>query len=271
MKTCVACNAKLKYLGESSGAAIYQCSVCGLGVTGNGHAEDYVAYHRDPVYIKETAQFSNIFSKRVNIISRFKRSGKALEVGSSAGIFLSLLKSRGWEVQGVEPSKPAAKVALKRSIPTIVNTFEEANLKEKFDIVIFNHVLEHMNDPVKVLEKAGQVLRKGGLVFIDVPNFASLAARLKGVGWRYILPREHRWHFTPTSLFVLLEKAGFTPVYWEAHSGVWGYDRPLEELWQSLLGGKKRFFQNTITAIPTFMLTKLKAGTGLTVVAQKIK
>lgn len=269
MKSCIACNSNLKFLGENQGVAIYQCPDCGLGATA-GEQEEYEAYHRDPVYITEREQFSNIFQKRVDIISRFMKKGKVLEVGSSAGNLLVLLKRRGWEVQGVEPSGSAAKEAEKRAISTLNTTFEEAEFKEgEFDLVIFNHVLEHMEDPKEVLKKVNRILRKGGRVLIDVPNFASLTARVGGAGWRYILPREHRWHFTPTSLFVLLEKAGFAPIYWEAHSGIWGYGKPLAEVVQALKGRKKRFFWDTLTALPTFVLTKLKAGTGLTVVAQK--
>lgn len=269
MKPCIACNFELKFLGENQGVAIFQCPVCGLGMTGNGKHEEYTAYHRDPVYVKEEKQFRNIFEKRVDAILQFIKKGKALEIGSSTGLFLSLLKKRGWEVQGIEPSKPAAKTAIARGVPTLIATFEKAPLKDKFDVVILNHVLEHMDNPRAVLKKAAGVLNKGGFILIDVPNFASLAARAGGVGWRYILPREHSWHFTPTSLFLLLEKAGFAPLYWEAHSGIWGHARPFLEVWQSFAGRKKRFFRNVATALPTLVLSKLKAGTGLTVVAEK--
>lgn len=271
MKKCLVCNKRLKFLGKNDSFDIFRCPFCGLGTTaGIFPKTQYSAYHRDPVYIKEEKQFKNIFEKRVGIILKFKKAGKALEAGSSTGVFLSLLKKRGWEVQGVEPSL-AAGVAEKKGIPTINTTFEKAKLKdETFDLIVFNHVLEHMENPIQILERANRVLKKGGIVLIDAPNFASLSARILGSRWRYILSKEHRWHFTPKSLSLLLEKVGFKVVYRETRSGIWDYGNPLEEIWQALVGRKKRFFIDILTAIPALAVTVLKLGTGLTVVAKKL-
>lgn len=272
MKECLACNKKLRFLGENSGLDIFRCPSCGFGITSGIFSKtQYSAYHRDKVYVKEKEQFKNIFDKRVGIILKSKKGGKALEVGSSTGVFLSLLKERGWEVQGVEPSATSAQAASKMGIPTINTTFESAEIpKNSFDVIIFSHVLEHMEDPHTVLNKANQILKNGGIILIDVPNFASLTARLAGAGWKYILPKEHRWHFTPQSLSLLLNEAGFRVVYWETHSGIWDYGNPLKEIWQALTGRKKRFFTDVLTAIPASIITKLRLGTGLTLIAKKV-
>lgn len=269
-ENCIGCSKKLEFLGKNEEWDIFRCSSCGLGATyGIFPKAQYSAYHRDRVYIKEEKQFKNIFEKRVGIILKFKKEGKALEVGSSTGVFLSLLKERGWEVQGVEPSV-ASGAAEKNGIPTLNTTFEKAELKDDtFNLIIFNHVLEHMEDPIQILEKANRVLKKDGIVLIDAPNFASLSARMSGAGWRYILPKEHRWHFTPKSLTALLEKSGFEIIYRETHSGIWGYGNPLKEIWQAFIGRKKRFFTDIFTAIPAFIVTQFRLGTGLTILAKK--
>lgn len=271
-RKCISCGRRFKLLGENDGIKILQCKACGLGATEQrGKQRQYAAYHRDQVYIKEKEQFRNIFEKRVKIISKFKNTGKALEVGSSTGIFLSLLKQQGWEVQGIEPSKPAASAAQKRKIPTIVATFENADiLQNSFDLIIFNHVLEHMANPREVLQKANAILKKDGLIFIDAPNFGGLSARILGSSWQYILPKEHRWHFTPQALSLLLEKAGFKMLYCETHSGVWSYGNPAKELWQSLVKLRKRFFTNIITFFPSFIVTKMEMGSGVIIIAQKV-
>lgn len=271
-QNCIACSSSIKLLGAAQSKQIFVCPKCGLGATfGPGRKTQYHDYHRDKVYIKATDQFRNIFQKRLDIISKIGSKGKVLEIGSSTGLFLSLMHEKGWEVLGIEPSATSSAVARRRDIPVLNTTFELANLKiASFDVMIFNHVLEHMESPIEVLRKARKLLRKDGIIFIDVPNFASLTARVRKTGWKYLLPKEHRWHFTPTSLFLLLEKTGFAPVYWEAHSGIWGYGSPYLELWQSFKGIKKRFISNILTALPTWFLTKLKVGTGLTVVAQKL-
>lgn len=269
---CIACGSNIKFLGNVQKKDIFVCRKCGLGQTvGNFTKEQYHDYHRDPIYIEAADQFRNIFKKRLDIISKIGTKGRVLEVGSSTGLFLSMLKESGWDVIGVEPSATSSSLSRKKDLPVLNTTFELANLpNNSFDVIIFNHVLEHIDSPLDALKKARRLLRHDGIIFVDVPNFASLTARIRKSGWRYLLPKEHKWHFTPTSLFLLLEKTKFETVYWEAHSGIWGYGSPYLELWQSLSRLKKRFIWNVVGALPSWFLTKLKAGTGLTVVAQKV-
>lgn len=263
---CPACGES--FLPEGWVAA--RCGKCGIGKTISSPGMDYSRYHRDEVYTQEKALFRNIFRKRANIIFKLKTTGRALEVGSSTGILLSLLKEKGWDVLGVEPSREAFLEAKGAGVPTLQATFERAKIQDSyFDLVIFNHTLEHMDDPVEVILKAKRVLKGDGLIFIDVPNFGSLAARFWGERWKYLLPQEHKWHFTPKSLFLLLKKSGFRVIYQETHSGIWGCADPLLEVQQALLGRKKRFFIDILTAIPAFIITKLGFGTGLTVVAKR--
>lgn len=287
VRICTACATPLNFLGNSGESQIFKCPSCGLGATVNkfavgtvnkfaigmvnGKTEKYAIYHRDEVYIKEEDQFKNIFQKRLDLISKFKKTGRALEVGSSTGLFLSLLKNKGWDVQGVEVSRTAVEAAEKRGIPIITSTFEKAKLNRGYDLVIFNHVLEHLEDPIATLKKANYVLKNGGLVLIDLPNFGSFWARIQGAKWRYVLPNEHLWHFTSKSLDILLQKNGFNVIYLATHSGIWGYGSPLEEIWDALIGRKKRFFSDLFSALPALLLSRLNLGSGLTVIARRKK
>lgn len=271
LSSCISCGKKLILLGRNRERKIFKCSNCGLGITDDvKFVEQYQAYHRDHVYYNEEKQFANIFRKRINIISHFATHGKALEIGSSTGLFLSLLKKKGWEVLGIEPSKISSQIASDSNIPTLVTTFELSRLPpNSFDLVILSHVLEHMEDPVAVLKKINKVLRKDGVIFIDVPNFGGIVAQIKGPVWEYILPDEHKWHFTEVALNGLLAKTGFVIVQSSTHSGIWGYGSPLEELWQSLINLRKRFIWNLISSLPSLVVTLLDKGSGLTVVARK--
>lgn len=226
-------------------------------------------YHRDEVYLQNQDQFVNIFKVTFEKVLKYKSDGSVLEIGSSTGLLLKLFKDAGWRTQGVEPSEKSSEHSLKIGIPTLKTTFEKAKIGAKFDVVIFNHVLEHLQYPQAVLKKAYNLLNTGGIIVINVPNKGSLSAKIYGSSWKYLLPKEHLWQFTPKALFSLLDNAGFKVVEWSASSGVWEYDDPIAELWQSLTSCKKRFFTGFLTAVPTWLITQLKLGTGLSIIARK--
>jgi len=56
--------------------------------------------------------------------------------------------------------------------------FENFSVNSKFDVVLANHVLEHVNDPVQVLTYLKGYLNKNGIVLITVPNATSLHRRI---------------------------------------------------------------------------------------------
>lgn len=265
---CLVCGNGMDQLGKLKRYVIYRCGVCGFGATMGANIQTG-NYHRDQIYLQEEALFENIFQKRVDKILKFKKEGKVLEVGCSTGIMLSLLKNLGWEVVGVEISKKAAEVAAKRGIPVTVRDFMQTNLSEKYDLVILNHTLEHMEYPVRVLEKIKSLLSPSGLLYIDLPNFGGLSAKLLGTNWPLLLPDEHLWHFSEKALKLLLKKTGFKIVYVEKASGIWDYGDPFHGLLLSLLNFKKRFFKEFITAVPSWIVSKFGMGSDLMVIARR--
>lgn len=268
---CLACGSEIKFWGESGKHQISVCSRCGLGITDNPNIQTE-KYHRDSVYQQESNQFKNIFQRRVKIIdSLHLKAGKVLEIGSSTGLLLSLLKEKGWDVTGVEISPEAAEYAEKRGVKTLQTSFEKLDLPSgSFDMVIINHTLEHLQEPDQVLRKIHGLLKEGGVLLVDVPNFGSFSAKVFKTQWFALLPGEHLWHFTFPALSKLLQSSGFKVLRRTSPSGIWDYGNPLLEVFQSLLGMKKRFFNNVLTAVPNLAVTLLNEGSTLTVVARKV-
>ena len=269
-KSCPACQGQFKQFAVFPKHLIYKCSNCGLGCTTN-IGKQVGDYHRDEVYIKEEARFSNIFLRRVKLVNTLTKSkGKILDIGSSTGLMLSLFKQEGWEVRGVEMSQKAAQFATKRGIETEITAFEQARLANRsLDAVIINHTLEHLEHPQSVLHKISDVLKTDGVLLIDVPNFGSLSAQLRRGNWPYLLPDEHLWHFTAEALTLMLKKEGLIVVSRTSPSGIWDYSSPGSELLSALFGLKKRFFSQMLTFIPDYFISFLNMGTSLTIVAKK--
>lgn len=268
MSNCLICQKPMNRFGQKDGCVIFKCISCGLGETQDLKPKGG-KYHRDQTYIEEESLFENIFLKRVNKIVKFLEKGRVLEIGCSTGIMLSLLQKRGFVVQGVEVSKNAIDVARKKGIDVLIGDFNKLKINEKFDVVILNHTLEHLDNPLEVVEKINSLLSPGGLLYIDVPNFGGLSARLWGENWPLLLPHEHKWHFTFSSLKILLSSIGFKIIFVDRSSGIWDYESPLEGVLISLLSLKKRFLGEVLTALPSWVVSKLGMGSDLMVIARK--
>jgi len=200
---------------------------------------------------------------------RFIGKGRVLEIGCATGVMLEIFKKADWEVWGVEPSGSSL-LAEKKGIKVLNTTFDTADLQEDyFDLVIMNHTLEHLKNPLSAVKKANSLLKKGGVIFIDVPNFGSLSSRLLGKNWPYILPEEHDHHFTYVTVSRLLTKGGFRVKYWEARSGIFDYGKPIVGLIEELKNRKRAFVWDLITSPGALLTTLFKQGTSLSVLGRK--
>ncbi|MBK1667718.1 hypothetical protein CKO28_06680 [Rhodovibrio sodomensis] len=78
-----------------------------------------------------------------------------------------------------------------------------------FDGIIMRSYLEHEDRPREVLHRAITKLRPGGVLFVRVPNFGSLNARLLGPRWCGIRLPDHLNYFTNAHLRAMSEGAGY--------------------------------------------------------------
>lgn len=87
---------------------------------------------------------------------------------------------------------------------------ETGNLDDQsVDIVRFSHTLEHIPDPVSVLERVFSKLRRGGLLYVTQPNFPVFRTDAPGIDLKDSVYPEHLHFFCPISLARMARKAGF--------------------------------------------------------------
>jgi 2-polyprenyl-3-methyl-5-hydroxy-6-metoxy-1,4-benzoquinol methylase len=142
-----------------------------------------------------------------------------LDIGCANGLFGELLKERqGCVVTGVEQDTELVNIAGARLDNVISGNIEEIidrGILGRFDCILCGDVLEHLNNPWKVVGGLKRHLKKGGLFIASVPNIANWAIiyeMLKG-RWDYvpfsILSGTHIRFFTRESLKELFEDAGY--------------------------------------------------------------
>lgn len=137
--------------------------------------------------------------------------GKLLDVGCGSGQYLSRMRQLGWDVFGVELDQEATKVASQRyALRVHEGTLESLRVPENtFDAITMHHVIEHVWDPVRTLEKCYQILKPGGRLVLVTPNVKSLGHRFFGKAWRGLEVPRHLFLFSICTLRVCAERVGF--------------------------------------------------------------
>jgi len=150
--------------------------------------------------------------ERLLWLDRFKKPpGDFLEVGCATGANLLAAKELGWKTTGVEISKFATAFAREHlGLNVITGNLEDCGFfDESFDAVGMYQVLEHVPSPMEILRAVRRILKKGGILAVDVPDFGSRLSRKLGPNSPHLAPPEHIYHFTPGTLKALISKAGF--------------------------------------------------------------
>jgi 2-polyprenyl-3-methyl-5-hydroxy-6-metoxy-1,4-benzoquinol methylase len=138
-----------------------------------------------------------------------------VDVGCAKGGFLLFLKQHGFShLNGVEIDHKCVEYARRHyelNVSTgTVNCLPRDN--GSMDLLIYNHVLEHLYDPLLALAEAKRVLKDDGILFVEVPNAGRYEdGRIFDFYW--FCMREHINHFDLAHLTMLMESAGFERIY----------------------------------------------------------
>lgn len=134
-----------------------------------------------------------------------KKSAKVLDYGCGAGKLVGLLNKNNISAVGFEPSEGAREITSREELP-VYNFIKSGEL---YDLVMFWQSLEHIPKPFKVVTKIKKNISKNGHLLIAVPNAESFLAKLTKDKWFHYTYPMHVVHFTPKSIGIMLEKAGF--------------------------------------------------------------
>lgn len=132
---------------------------------------------------------------------------RMLDVGCGSGGHLSHLRQMGFDsLAGIDRYLPPE---CELDSPSL--TIRRAGLEDapgEYDLILFNHSLEHMENPIEALLGAARRLAPEGVCIVRLPTVSSDVWRTYGVDWVELDPPRHLFLPSVKSMEVATGKAG---------------------------------------------------------------
>ena len=146
------------------------------------------------------------YEKYYHILAKHIPRGLLVDIGSSYGTGAQVFRERGFDVEAVEPEDDRTNYLENYlDIPVVSSSIEEFVLQKRcYDLIIFAHCLEHLDDPVYVMSHIKDLLEPGtGILYVEVPIIWN------SVTWSDALYLTHKSNFSEENLTNLLARNGF--------------------------------------------------------------
>lgn len=169
---------------------------------------------------RERTFFSNRAGRKLEVVRAhtYPKPASFVDIGCGEGWALEAFRSAGFQVYGVDYSS----YGVRQFHPHLVSFFKQGNVLEqlrrmdadRYSVALMDNVLEHLREPVDVLKDTHKVLKKDGVLIVEVPNdFSKLQVALCEQGkidrpfW--VASPDHINYFSLESLKLLVEEQSF--------------------------------------------------------------
>lgn len=134
-----------------------------------------------------------------------KMKYRLLDVGGATGSFAFEFKDKNWDVDIIDPD-PSGAFLEKYGINFRCGYLSAKSYEIRFDLVSLVFVLEHVGDPKKIIQEISELMCKGALLYIEVPDEIAFTKKTSDDD---IFNSCHLFMFGPMSLGNLLRQSGF--------------------------------------------------------------
>lgn len=211
----------IRKAGVNSGyfkSKIYLCNNCHLVQMFNPNYKisDYEKnkYNKD-FKVDSKKVFFNRFDKEQN--ERISRIGiqnlryqNVLDIGPAYGIFLDTIKIIAKNTYAVEPSSKMRKHLKLNGHFTFKSLSDLASKKSFFGIITCFDVIEHVESPMTLINQAYDLLKKGGIMYLSMPNHDDLLIEFIGKKFKkFFYQNSHLSYFDHKSSKYLIQKSKF--------------------------------------------------------------
>lgn len=215
---CAVCGSSdRRYLFRKQGFAYHRCAQCShvyVSPRINTEVQQRVGDEPEGMDLDDAfLSAQKMFALPICQLLRARAAGsRLLDIGFGHGYLMHAAQALGFQTYGIDTSAGY----VERLTPHFHERVAVAALDAddlpfaSFDVVVLSHVLEHFAEPAMALHTIRRSLNNDGLLYIAVPDIASLQFRMFGKRWDAINPLVHLQNFNEQSLSYLLKASGFT-------------------------------------------------------------
>jgi len=222
--TCPLCTGRsVATLATLRGGVLRRCSDCGHRFLEASdvsldmlYSDHYAGFREDPVFRREATR-----TVREELVPRVAPPARLLDVGCGNGGFLAIAASAGYQVSGVDVSSAAAELSRARGFDVRLGDLRDEAVVaggERFEVITFWDVLEHLSDPRSFLSRAHSLLAPGGYLLLKTPRTSIASVRISTVVPRLagalIGVPAHVQYFHQEGLASVLRQLGFAAQHW---------------------------------------------------------
>ena len=206
---CVCCKGTVFPWKELS---ILHCDACGHGILSRDTKNPFLkeeSFTKRFHNLENTPQSRGLSALRLSFIQSFwNRRGLIVDLGCSVGSFMKVAIKHGYKAIGYDSSPFASLMASKSGLQVIQADIQSLDgYMPKAGCFTLFDVLEHIDDPLKLMTSVRKSLDTDGVVVISTPDSTGVT-KTQFPSWRHYKPDEHKHYFTVNSLDLLLKKSG---------------------------------------------------------------
>lgn len=226
---CIICDIGAYFFKRQNEYDFFECPKCKLIFVSPMPTDEELSVVYSPKVGYQSNKTKNDYTKTENYkykkiieeVSKQKPPNQnLLDVGASDGEFLFCAQKSGFIVAGVEPNQTTADIGNSKGLNIYCGFLNQSNfIKNSFGVLRLGDVLEHSNNPEKLINECGDYLVSGGLLVVSIPNMDSNWARstrfftsLFGFPWSVLTPPHHLFYFSKNNLDTFCQKKGLTLV-----------------------------------------------------------
>ena len=172
-------------------------------------------YYQVPGSREELARRAIPELYRLQIIEQYRTSGRLLEIGPSHGMLAYLAKEAGYEVDVIEMDTRCCQFlseVVGVNVTQSSRPHEAVIGKGPYDVVVMQHVIEHLTDPWECLRLAAAELATNGIMCISAPNPDALQFKLFRARWVHLDAPRHLQLIPARVLIEFLRECNLVPV-----------------------------------------------------------